>query len=58
MNFSLTSSKELIDDDLRTAFAELIRKEIPAREPSQAVKLLYDTEPIQLNFKFSSSKKA
>ena len=58
MNFSLTSSKELIDDDLSTAFAELIRKETPVREPSQAVKLLYDTEPTQLNFKFSSPKKA
>jgi hypothetical protein len=58
MNFSLTSNKELIPDDLRTAFAELIRGESAAREPSQAVKLLYSTEPEQLNFNFTCSKKA
>ena len=57
MNFSLTSSKGLISDDLRTAFAQLIRDEIPAREPSQAVKLLHGTEPSQLNFNFTCSKK-
>ena len=57
MNFSLTSSKGLISDDLRIAFAQLIRDEIPAREPSQAVKLLYNSAPEQLNFNFTCSKK-
>jgi len=58
MNFSLTSSKELIDDDLREAFKGLLQQELAAREPSQAVKLLYNTEPEQLNFNFTCRKKA
>ena len=57
MNFSFTSNQELISEDLRTAFVKLIRDEIPAREPSQAVKLLYNTEPEQLSVHFTCSKK-
>jgi hypothetical protein len=58
MNFSLTSSKDLLSNDLREAFAGLLQQELAAREPSQAVKLLYSTEPEQLNFNFTCSKKA
>ena len=57
MNFSLTSSKELLSDDLREAFKGLLQQELAARKPVQGVKLLYSSESEQLNFNFMYSKK-
>lgn len=51
MNFSLVSNSEFIPDELRTAFKELVRKEIDAREPAQGAKMLDSTDQIELSFK-------
>jgi hypothetical protein len=55
MNFSLTSSKKFIPDDIRAAFKDIVQKEIAAQDPAQGVKLL--KEPDQLEFNFTMSKK-
>ena len=50
MHFSFMS-KKMVNDDLRSAFAELIRPELTAREPAEGVALL-DEEPEQLAIHF------
>ena len=57
MNFSLISSKDLISDDIRTAFKDMVQEELVARAPAQGVTLLKAKEPEQLEFNFDSVKK-
>ena len=57
MNISLTTSKTLVSDEIRTAYKQVIRDEIAARDPAQGIKILFDDEPPQLKFDFKIHKK-
>ena len=55
MNFSLSNT--IVPRDLRTAFRDLIRKEIDSRDPAEGAKLALRDEPEQMRFNFTYTKK-
>jgi len=56
MNFSFSSNKILFPDEMKTAFNDLIQKQIAAEGPERQVEMLFNTEPEQLSFHFEIPK--
>ena len=56
MNFSYTSTKVFLPEELRTAFNDFLQEQVATEGPERQVEMLFNTEPEQLSFHFEVPK--
>lgn len=57
MQFSSSTFTTLVPEEVRSAYDDLLQREIAAQDPTVGVKALFNDEPEQLSFSFTFPKK-